>query len=400
MICNMICCFVGSIDRNETDIDWMFDNHSNGFGGSFSANDVACLSSKASTSTDTTSTTCLYGSSTIVWYNRVMVLLAMTVSPQILQTSMQSVDHRSSDANRHQLFAGKMLLMGLGSGSLTSYLTTKFPSLAIDNVEIDSEIIDVCLNYFGGKYYICDILTIQEDVAEFVLTNMEVRLQPSLLDAYLSNTNHTVFYDNAGAVATDANRDEDGNISGVGKRECRVKVYEGDAWKFIDILNHAIESQGSSSSSSSSRFYDYILIDLFSELATYWSGVVFEDQSNVIVDGLDHYLRKIRTLLSPDDGVAVFHIHKDSYYEYYRNKIVEAFGKKNVVDFVVRRNDVMVVATRGIFESSSEGTTVIHPCNDIDNFQAHIVNTAETLGLSNQDIAASRYLLDCHYFDL
>lgn len=44
-----------------------------------------------------------------------------------------------------------VLLIGLGGGSLCSYLNAKFPELHIDAVDIDSAVIEIAQRYFGLK---------------------------------------------------------------------------------------------------------------------------------------------------------------------------------------------------------------------------------------------------------
>lgn len=64
-----------------------------------------------------------------------------------------------------------VLLIGLGGGSLCSYLNVKFPKLHIDAVDIDSTVIDIAQKYFGLrtgptlKVHCADGLKYIEDLA-------------------------------------------------------------------------------------------------------------------------------------------------------------------------------------------------------------------------------------------
>jgi spermidine synthase len=350
-----------SINSSDSNIGRLFHSTDGSFGGSFSINNVVCVSHED----NAMDATCIYGDETMAWYNRLKILAAMVVSPSKLETALEPVDVNMEDPTATSLFAGKILTLGLGSGSLMSYINSKFPSVMIDNVDIDPLVVDIALNDFGGKYITCDVLQLDGETAQDA--SHLVNSTKTFLDEYISIQNKTIFYDKDG------------------KRLCRNKIFVADAWNYIDNFNKQLAKH------LPPVFYDYVFIDVFDSMASYWSGELFEDQSNPLVEGFVGKLEQIKNMLSPNGGAVVYHIHKDSSYEYYRSRIIEVFGKRNVVHFAVSRNDGLVVGTRGIFDTQQ------HPCEALPNFENSIFNIANRLSFRNRDSYGSQYSLDCQY---
>lgn len=362
MFCFSLHILSHSVNTSESTSERFFHTQDGSFGGSFSITDVVCISHES----NALDVTCIYGDETMAWYNRLSVLAAMVISPTCLESALSPVNLTIEDPTTNTLFAGRILTLGLGSGSLMSYLNAKFPSIAIDNVDIDPLIVDIALNDFGGKYITCDVFQLVGETMQEA--NHLVNNTQTFLDEYISIDNRTRF------------QDKDG------QKVCRNTIYIADAWNYIDRLN-----QQQLTHPPAGVYYDYVFIDVFDTMAAYWSGVMFEDQSNLRVDQLDEKLVQIKNIVSPNGGLVVYHVHKDSSYEYYRTRINEVFGKTNVVHFAVNRNDAVIVGTRGIFDTQQ------HPCEDLSKFEEQIFNVASRLSFQNRDAYGSRYLLDCQY---
>lgn len=272
----------------------------------------------------------------------------------------------------------KFLIMGVGGGELNSYLITKFPHFHFDQIEINSAILRTALTHFGMENFICA--------------------------GYEFSTNSPHF--------TKLQHAQNFSFPNEDERECRSNVILTDATVYIQYLSSLIRGIPDSPPPTSHHplnledlFYDYAFLDIYDSRSFLWEGTVFSGNSLPKELLTESVFQSIRTILRPNSGLAIFHLHQDGYYKQLFRQILNIFGKDQIVYLSLSENDSVILAGKDLFTWSNEdqnnllGNSVPHPCsfNNIHDLNQEIHKIAKQLKIEIENIFLYDYAVDCEF---
>jgi hypothetical protein len=209
-------------------------------------------------------------------YNQVIVTNALLLSPLALKTAPGPVKARADqvglglEARRELLCsmppecaalnvrAPEALILGLGGAELQSQLVMLHRCMRVFSVDISADIVRTAASYFDAP--LCEA----RDAAGVDLELPEV-------------------------------------VSCAAEDSCRSRVLLGDA----SAAMNEFATQG--------RLFDYAVCDLYDLQVAEWDGLPDQGQSNP--DGLLEAVRRLKSVLRPETGLALVHVHKDATFQ-------------------------------------------------------------------------------------
>lgn len=355
-------------------------------GGSFSHREIACLVWKESSDAPT----CIPFNDAISNYNALNIYSAMFTAADVMNHAqiMHVVDPVATVVP--PLITGKALILGLGGGELFTVLSQAFPFLHIDSVDISKEVVINAWKYFGIKYLLCSVAKLSattgklEDITEEFrnldpwtshesqLMSLHHRLEVlhhkyhQYRDVYKSDF---VYNTTSAKQMMDRLQPEDFS--------CRANVVLSDAWLFIRWkYEHILRQEArirkyyqerqlpfTSDMYASVDYYDFVFIDVYSDLSTVWNGEKFQGESNSDVDEVITHLDMLQRVLRPFTGVVIFHVHKDKNFQRYYEHVVQKFSARQVTSFEVCANDAIFTVSRERFFRLNDLQTQEQKCN-------------------------------------
>jgi len=307
--------------------------------------------------------------------------------------------------------------MGLGAGNFHMFLLNSFHCISVDSVEVNADVLDVSESYLGLEHCVCHVIQLNSDADNHsYLSTMRT----------LPHSNSTI--------------------------PCRSRVILADAWEYVhhlvdfrantsaidSIVDEELEvdvnSDGSSTTSGQHRhllnkmetaYYDFIMVDVYTMLSASWNGESDKGHSIAYVERASSLeaLSAIRQLLTPYEGVAFFHLHRDSTYQEYLDRIQSVFGSSQTVVLGVVSNDNIVMVVRDAYRDHREfpqrgnktGNAEIesksyvlhksfhsraHPCESAIAFSEFVLEFSKKSKFSSK-IALEGYLaLDCNAYNM
>eukprot|EP00597_Dinobryon_sp_UTEXLB2267_P004630 CAMPEP_0170066130 /NCGR_PEP_ID=MMETSP0019_2-20121128/5939_1 /TAXON_ID=98059 /ORGANISM="Dinobryon sp., Strain UTEXLB2267" /LENGTH=608 /DNA_ID=CAMNT_0010273135 /DNA_START=228 /DNA_END=2054 /DNA_ORIENTATION=+ len=310
------------------------------------------------------------------------------------------------------------LIMGLGSGDFHMFLLNNFNCIAVDSVEVNSDVLDISESYLGLEHGVCHVL----------------QLNSSEIDQNFSRS---------GKHLSTIRMSQHPNIN----IPCRSRVIIADGWEYVHHLvdfrtantvqspNEDMEVNVNSDGSTGNEYYhvfnkvetayyDLIMVDIYTMLSASWDGEIDKGHSNAYVERASSLqaLSAMRQLLRPYEGMAFFHLHRDSSYLEYLDRILSVFGSSQTVVLGVMSNDNIVVVARdayrdrrdanqrdnkpGNVRNESKSYTLHkryhsrdHPCESAMAFSEFVLDFSKKSNFSNM-IALEGYLaLDCNSYN-
>lgn len=226
-------------------------------------------------------------------YNTVLATNAMMLSPLVLNTTAGAVPgpvramslpvgpvelrgamcSMPPQCHLNNARTPEALILGLGGAELHSLLVKHHRCMRITSIEISVDVLRTAVSHFGLP--VCAVS------------------DPEGHDIHVS-----------GVVECSVD-------PVVNKAACRSRVQIGDAWLALQTLH------------AKGALFDFVVSDLYDLHVTEWDGHIGTGQSNP--NGLVDIVGRIKRVLHPDTGVAIMHIHKDSFFQLVLDAIKEQF---------------------------------------------------------------------------
>lgn len=342
--------------------------------------------------------------------------------------------HVASTAVRLPTKPPRIMIAGLGGGSLTTFLRLYFPGSYIESVDIDAATIDMYRRYFqaaqwfdhGPTSSVPFELSTQEPSPALtswaaMICGIKQLVTPSTETA--DDTTGWYLRDWPLHSATPSSSAPT-NVSKTVTEQCNTSYFIwANAFQYIEYRaatqaicqQNAIDSDRSGIDGDNSDdnrtghhcFYDHIVFDAYDGRVLEWNSVQHSGQSLAFVPQVIDSLDRIRRLLRPRQGIVHFHLHKDGQYRALVRHIAQVFGERQVVVFD-SGVDTIVVAGRDVFVSSDhsdedvDGNDLIasqrpHPCDNPTEFLHWVTVFGESLWYPPGLAMRSKYALRCQW---
>eukprot|EP01033_Poteriospumella_lacustris_P001418 gene1418-1028_t len=284
--------------------------------------------------------------------------------------------HAASTAARLPTNPPRIMIAGLGGGSLTTFLRLYFPGSYIESVDIDAATIDMYRRYFQAAQWF------DNDHAPSVPFELSAQEPAPVLTSWaamicgikqlVTPPNQTAD-DTSGWYLRDwplhsaaPSSSASTNSSNAMTEHCNTSYFIwANAFQYIEYraatqaicLQDAIDSRDDNDRPDHHCFYDHIVFDAYDGRVLEWNSVQHSGQSMAFVPQVIDSLDRIRRLLRPQQGIAHFHLHKDGQYRALLRHIAQVFGVRQVVVFD-NVADTIVVAGRDVFVTSDHSDDV------------------------------------------
>lgn len=194
--------------------------------------------------------------------------------PKLIERQQNAMCTFSPECDMQNSRAPEALILGLGGAELHSLLVKQHRCMRVQSIEMSTDIIRTAVSHFGVP--VCDVRDAEgrdiavHGVAPCPLTTGVNAVSPPL---------------NSSTTA----------------RVCRSRILAADAWTAMSSLR----AQGA-------RF-DYVISDFFDLQVSEWDGRPDQGQSNPM--DLVGISDRVKQVLHPDTGLAIFHVHKDGLFQ-------------------------------------------------------------------------------------